>query len=201
MSLALQLKDYRLTTAEILYHLPDHPEILQTYVWQDLDIAPQFPVLHKFLDFWHRELDGQAAFGPRRVRAADQASRWRHEPRPTRCTERSDRRPDLRAWGMCTRRASNGRRLRDRCSIASLAPAIAPRLYMRVHAFRRSRFPGRPAGRPRGGRAQSPSRRVLAVRRRGHDPGDDRARRRHPADRLRACPSWNGRRSAVRCRR
>ena len=25
MSLALQLKDYRLTTAEILYHLPDHP--------------------------------------------------------------------------------------------------------------------------------------------------------------------------------
>jgi uncharacterized protein Usg len=59
MSLALQLKDYRLTTAEILYHLPDHPDILQTYVWQDLDIAPRFPVLHKFLDFWHRELDGR----------------------------------------------------------------------------------------------------------------------------------------------
>ena len=59
MSLALQLKDYRLTTAEILYHLPDHPEILQTYVWQDLDIAPRFPVLHKFLDFWDRELDGR----------------------------------------------------------------------------------------------------------------------------------------------
>jgi len=59
MSLALQLKDYRLTTAEILYHLTDHPEILQTYVWQDLDIAPRFPVLHKFLDFWDRELDGR----------------------------------------------------------------------------------------------------------------------------------------------
>jgi len=59
MSLALQLRDYRLTTAEILYHLPDHPEILQTYVWQDLDIAPRFPVLRKFLDFWHRELDGR----------------------------------------------------------------------------------------------------------------------------------------------
>lgn len=59
MSLALQLKNYRLTTAEILYHLPDHPEILQTYVWQDLDIAPRFPVLRKFLDFWHRELEGQ----------------------------------------------------------------------------------------------------------------------------------------------
>jgi uncharacterized protein Usg len=59
MSLALQLRDYRLTTAEILYHLPDHPEILQTYIWQDLDIAPRFPVLRKFLDFWHRELDGR----------------------------------------------------------------------------------------------------------------------------------------------
>jgi uncharacterized protein Usg len=59
MSLAKQLQDYRLTTAEILYHLPDHPEILQTYVWQDLDIAPRYPVLRKFLDFWHRELDGR----------------------------------------------------------------------------------------------------------------------------------------------
>jgi uncharacterized protein Usg len=59
MSLARQLKDYRLTTAEILYRLPDHPEILQTYVWQELDIAPRFPVLREFLDFWDRELDGR----------------------------------------------------------------------------------------------------------------------------------------------
>jgi len=59
MSLALQLKDYRLTTAEILYHLPDHPDLLQTYIWQDLDLAPGYPVLHKFLDFWDRELDGK----------------------------------------------------------------------------------------------------------------------------------------------
>lgn len=53
------LCDYRLTTAEILYHLPDHPHILQSYVWQELDIAPQFPVLHKFLLFWERELEGK----------------------------------------------------------------------------------------------------------------------------------------------
>lgn len=58
MSLALQLKDYRLTTAEILYHLPDHPGLLQSYVWQDYDIAPRFPELHRFLEFWRRELDG-----------------------------------------------------------------------------------------------------------------------------------------------
>jgi uncharacterized protein Usg len=58
MSLALQLKDYRLTTAEIMYRMPDHPDILQTYIWQDLDLAPAFPVLRRFLDFWRRELDG-----------------------------------------------------------------------------------------------------------------------------------------------
>ena len=54
-----QLQGYRLTTAEILYHLPDHPGLLQSYFWQDLDIAPKFPVLHRFLDFWSRELDGK----------------------------------------------------------------------------------------------------------------------------------------------
>lgn len=58
MSLRRQLQDYRLTTAEILYHLPDHPGVLQAYVWQDLDIAPQYPVLNKFLDFWRREIEG-----------------------------------------------------------------------------------------------------------------------------------------------
>jgi uncharacterized protein Usg len=58
MSLALQLKDYRLTTAEIMYRMPDHPDILQTYIWQEMDLAPAFPVLRRFLDFWRRELDG-----------------------------------------------------------------------------------------------------------------------------------------------
>lgn len=58
MSLVRQLQDYRLTTAEILYHLPDHPNLLQSFIWQDLDIAPRYPVLHKFLDFWKREIEG-----------------------------------------------------------------------------------------------------------------------------------------------
>lgn len=59
MNLALQMRDYRLTTAEILYHLPDHPSVLQSYIWQELDLAPKFPVLRKFLDFWSRNLDGK----------------------------------------------------------------------------------------------------------------------------------------------
>ncbi len=54
-----QLRGYRLTTAEILYHLPDHPGVLQSYVWQDLDISPRYPVLRRFLDFWTREIEGR----------------------------------------------------------------------------------------------------------------------------------------------
>ncbi|MEO0399938.1 MAG: hypothetical protein AAF224_11020 [Pseudomonadota bacterium] len=53
-----QLSGYRLATAEILYHMPDHQDILQTYIWQDYDLAPEFPILTRFLDFWTRELDG-----------------------------------------------------------------------------------------------------------------------------------------------
>ena len=53
-----QLEGYGLTTATILYHMPDHPHLLQTYIWQEYDLAPKFPVLLGFLDFWKRELDG-----------------------------------------------------------------------------------------------------------------------------------------------
>lgn len=53
-----QLAGYGLTTAEILYRLPDHPRLLQAYIWQDYDIAPDFPSLIRFLTFWRQKLDG-----------------------------------------------------------------------------------------------------------------------------------------------
>lgn len=53
-----QLEGYGLTTAKILYRLPDHQRLLQIYVWQDYDLFPRFPQLQKFLDFWRRELEG-----------------------------------------------------------------------------------------------------------------------------------------------
>lgn len=59
MSLDLMLKGWRLTTAEILYRLPDHPSLLQTYVWQELDLLPDFPSLKKFLDFWEKKIEGK----------------------------------------------------------------------------------------------------------------------------------------------
>ena len=52
-------RPYRWTTAEIVYRLPDHPGLLQSYIWRELDLAPNFPVLHKFLNFWQRNLDGK----------------------------------------------------------------------------------------------------------------------------------------------
>ena len=57
--LTKQLDNYRLTTAQIFYHLPDFEEILQEFIWQDYDLAPKFPHLHKFLDFWTNEIDGK----------------------------------------------------------------------------------------------------------------------------------------------
>lgn len=53
-----QLAGYGLTTAHIHYRRPDHPWLLQTYVWQDYDLFPEFPTLQKFLDFWQRKLEG-----------------------------------------------------------------------------------------------------------------------------------------------
>ena len=47
----------RLTTAEVLYYIPDHPLLLQSFMWQTLDEAPDFPRVHHFLDFWRREID------------------------------------------------------------------------------------------------------------------------------------------------
>ena len=59
MSLPQQTKSYRLTTAEILYRLPDHPVVLQSFIWQELDLAPAYPVLRRFLAFWEREIEGR----------------------------------------------------------------------------------------------------------------------------------------------
>lgn len=48
-----------LATAEILYHLPDFPKLLQSYIWQDMDLAPELPGLRRFLAFWESNLEGR----------------------------------------------------------------------------------------------------------------------------------------------
>lgn len=53
---ALSLKGFRPTTLEIMYYMPDHPSLLQQFVWQTMDLAPKFPRAHAFLQFWSREI-------------------------------------------------------------------------------------------------------------------------------------------------
>jgi uncharacterized protein Usg len=53
-----QAPGYGLTTAHILYRRPDHRWLLQSYVWQNYDLFPQFPELRRFLAFWQEKLDG-----------------------------------------------------------------------------------------------------------------------------------------------
>jgi len=54
--LVRQLRGERLTTAEVLYYMPDHPALLQRFLWQTLDLSPDFPRIHRFLDYWRREI-------------------------------------------------------------------------------------------------------------------------------------------------
>jgi uncharacterized protein Usg len=49
---------YGLATANILYHMPEHPKLLQSFVWQFYDVAPDYPRLLQFLDFWKAEIEG-----------------------------------------------------------------------------------------------------------------------------------------------
>ena len=53
-----QVAGYGLTTASILYRRPDHPWLLQSYVWQSYDLCPNFPELKRFLAFWQQSLEG-----------------------------------------------------------------------------------------------------------------------------------------------
>ncbi|MFN7163885.1 MAG: usg protein [Hyphomonas sp.] len=72
-----------LITTEILYFLPDHRALLQSFVWQTIDTAPSFPRLHTFLDHWRREIQAvihsvrvahSGLIGPAELRAID--GRW-----------------------------------------------------------------------------------------------------------------------------
>ena len=54
---ALQVAGYGLSTVQVHYYLPDHPSLLQLFVMQQYDVAPSFPELDRFLDYWRREIE------------------------------------------------------------------------------------------------------------------------------------------------
>ncbi|MCB2060396.1 MAG: usg protein [Novosphingobium sp.] len=76
----MQLEGYGLSTVEIHYFMPDHPSLLQQFVLQQYDVAPRFPVLRDYLDFWRREIEAvlhsvrvahKHLIGPNEWRAVD----------------------------------------------------------------------------------------------------------------------------------
>ena len=73
----MMLKGYGLTTAQIFYRLPDHPTLLQSYVWQEYDVAPEFPEMRGFLAFWQEKLEGPLHSVHYVHRKMISASEWR----------------------------------------------------------------------------------------------------------------------------
>ena len=46
-----------LVTIDIFYYMPDHSSILNEFVWQTADYAPEYNRVQKFLHHWHRNID------------------------------------------------------------------------------------------------------------------------------------------------
>lgn len=74
----LMLRGYGLTTAEFFYRMPDYSHVLNSFVWQEYDIAPDHPRLFKFVEYWQAEIEGalhSVAFTHRKMVSAGE---WRN---------------------------------------------------------------------------------------------------------------------------
>ena len=47
----------QLTLIQIYYYMPDHPSVINEFVWQTIDIYPRFPRMKRFLDHWHQNIE------------------------------------------------------------------------------------------------------------------------------------------------
>ena len=74
----LMLRGYGLTTAELFYRSPDYKNVLNTFIWQDYDLAPDHSKLLDFVAFWQREIEGplhSVRFTHRKMLSSGE---WRH---------------------------------------------------------------------------------------------------------------------------
>lgn len=44
-------------TVDVLYYMPDFSDIVQEFIWQTDDITPELPRVHRFLRYWHKNID------------------------------------------------------------------------------------------------------------------------------------------------
>jgi uncharacterized protein Usg len=54
----LMLKGYGLTTAELYYRLPDYRSVINSFIWQEYDLAPDYPKMFKFIEYWQDNIEG-----------------------------------------------------------------------------------------------------------------------------------------------
>ena len=74
----MMLRGYGLTTAEFFYRMPDFKNVLNSFVWQEYDLAPDHPKLFKFVEFWQDTIDGplhSVRFSHRRLLSSGE---WRN---------------------------------------------------------------------------------------------------------------------------
>ena len=46
-----------LVTLNVYYWMPDYENIIQEFIWQTLDVKPTYHRIHKFLNYWHNNID------------------------------------------------------------------------------------------------------------------------------------------------
>ena len=46
-----------IVTLNVLYWMPDYTHILQEFIWQTADIRPEYPRAHRFLNYWHDNIE------------------------------------------------------------------------------------------------------------------------------------------------
>ena len=46
-----------IVTLNVLYWMPDYTHILQEFIWQTADIRPEYPRVHRFLNYWHDNIE------------------------------------------------------------------------------------------------------------------------------------------------
>ena len=56
METIMKFEDHRLVTAKIFYRVPGNPELIDTFMWEQLDRVPDFPKLNDFLNYWRKEI-------------------------------------------------------------------------------------------------------------------------------------------------
>ena len=74
----LMLAGYGLTTAELFYRIPDYQNVLNSFIWQEYDLAPDHPRLFAFIAFWQDKIDGPLHSVRFTHRKRIGAGRWRN---------------------------------------------------------------------------------------------------------------------------